>query len=194
MKYHILLCFFLFAFGIQSQHIIVQDSVWLFVSGDHDTCIESIVPRHPKTEKIFNKAKALYAKGKVEKAKVLYDKAVEIDPKYYAAIMARAEFHEANGQYDLAIDEYSLALKMLPCEKKPHLERGRVHLVTEHWGSAIQDFQEYLKWSTVNPEIYPMIATALFATGNEAAACEFLKKGVELEDPKCQSIFNEKCK
>ncbi|MCI5058404.1 MAG: tetratricopeptide repeat protein [Flavobacteriales bacterium] len=188
------IAFLCFLTHTYSQHVVVLDSAWMFVSEDGDTCYEAITERHPKTEKTFKKAEAFFKKGKLEKAKELYDKAVEMDPKYYDAIMARAEFHEASGALDLAIKEYTLAIKMLPCEKKPHLERGRVHLTQEHWGSAIQDFQAYLKWSTINAEIYPMMATAMFATKNDAAACKFLEKGIKLDDDVSQKMFDERCK
>lgn len=72
----------------------------------------TLAPTDPKL--YYNKALILGQNGQVEQGLASLQKAIQLKPNYLDARMALAQFYTNQKQYDQAIDQYNLVLKLTP--------------------------------------------------------------------------------
>jgi serine/threonine protein kinase/Tfp pilus assembly protein PilF len=100
-----------------------------------------------------NRGLALYNVGQVDKAILVYRKALMVDPVFARQHRARMAIvhnnlgvaYDANGQADMAIYEYREALRLNPCLADAHNNLGTALRAKGLLGEAISEYREALR-------------------------------------------------
>ena len=56
-----------------------------------------------------------------------YDKAIEINPKFYGAIVSRGTLSDENEEYNIAIEYYERAIMLEPENPQAHFNMGNTY-------------------------------------------------------------------
>jgi tetratricopeptide (TPR) repeat protein len=81
----------------------------------------------------------------LNKARLAYQKALEIDPKDAAALLALARLYSSLGDYERAVATYNRAIQSHPKETALRYELGMCHARFKKWEPAIQSLQSALQ-------------------------------------------------
>ncbi len=78
------------------------------------------------------------------------------------------------GRYDMAIDDYTTAIKAKPDYENAYFNRGNAYYALERYSQAIEDYNKVIELNPKNPYSYYNIACI-----RSVEACKWLKKSVE---------------
>lgn len=90
------------------------------------------------------------------------------------AYVNRGLAYVGKGQYDLAVDDYTTAIKAKPNYENAYYNRGNAYYALERYGLAIDDYNKVIELNPKNPNSYYNIACI-----RSVEACKWLKKSVE---------------
>ena len=105
--------------------------------------------------------------------------------------------YAGKGQYDLAIDDYTKAIRATPKYEKAYYNRGNAYYAKGKYSQAIDDYTRAIELNPKNP--YPYYNLACIYS---MRACTMLKKSVEnglkdwdlvKEDKDLENIRNSSC-
>jgi tetratricopeptide (TPR) repeat protein len=132
---------------------------------------------------------ALAALGKEKEARADFDRAIEIDPKDFSALIGRGELARAAKQWEEAIADYSAVLVADPNDYRARMGRASAYYVSAVLDKAAEDFAEVVR--RFPSEAQPANDYAwLLATGtkdevrNGAKAIELAKVACQLTEYK----------
>lgn len=113
---------------------------------------EDMNARTDKLEQLKNTAAVYSALGSAyqkrkdyEKALMMVEKALSIDPNDFAALEVRGKIRTDLGDYRGAISDFDAALKIMPNMPPAYLERGIAKLLSGNETEAQKDFDKYLQ-------------------------------------------------
>jgi tetratricopeptide (TPR) repeat protein len=141
-----------------------------------------------KTDDKIDTAESLYVKGSMlslggefEEALHAFNKAIELDPNYKAAYLARAQLLAWDlGKWRLAIKNFSKLMEFEPEDIYNYLHRGECY---EQLGNRDQAFRDYDKAIQVGPKnatAYEWRGNAYYRIGQYHEALKDYSKAIEL--------------
>jgi tetratricopeptide (TPR) repeat protein len=93
---------------------------------------------------IYQLGNANFELGNLEKAKELVQKSLEIDPRNAAYYDLRASIYEAQGHFDLAIEDYTVSISLYPDDCEIHMALGQLFKKIQNPLRAKEYFQNAL--------------------------------------------------
>lgn len=137
-----------------------------------------------RADAFYWSAYALDELGRYDEAIADLDRAIELSPDFYNALLNRGLARRKNGQLEAAIADYGRAIEIDPDRETAYNNRGSVYLRLERYDLAIEDFRASLEREPGNLRTrynfglaleyagYPEAALAIFdtvlASGDEA--------------------------
>lgn len=97
-------------------------------------------------------------------------------------------------KYDLAISDYSVAIKITPNNPAPHAYRGRAYYETDNFEKSLNDYNKAIELDERFVYAYYNRALLNYTKLNEySSACEDLKKASELGDLDSKQFLKDYC-
>ena len=147
----------------------------------------SYTQENPKCKKLLIKANSLIdnEKPNYNKALKLYSKALKIDAKYYQAMYNRARIYDDIGQHQLAIDDLTQCIKLIPAKEnkkiaQAYTNRGVAYRNLDRLDEALLDYNKAIESDNSVPQAYYNRAWIYKLKNNMKSACEDLNKSLEL--------------
>lgn len=145
---------------------------------------------HRSKETFKDLGRAWRGKGNFEQAILCFEKAIEIDFGYAAAIGYLADTYLEMGEYVQAIKYYKTAVRISPEDRYNYYNLGEVYTNQELWDEAVQSYYTSIKIAPEDVETLKEIVSVLRKKGlsgdNEAA--EYLK-GKDFTPAQIESVL-----
>jgi len=116
-------------------------------------------------------------------------KAIQPEPSSAMEFFTRGQTHLGNGQYDLAIADFTKALELGPEGKAPYQLRGVAHLEKNQYDLAIVDFSKAIEIDPKDPYTYDKRSLAYLLSGRFKPAVTDLKKAIDLDPKKAAPYY-----
>jgi tetratricopeptide (TPR) repeat protein len=113
-------------------------------------------------------------------ARSIYEKIVEVDPKYKKALMGFAETQQALGEFDKALKSYFQAAVLDPTDAEPLYRASLVYLETGKYDEAIRQLKRVLNVNELFPRTHYFIGKSYYFLDNHVEAMEELSKEKQL--------------
>ncbi len=126
-------------------------------------------------EYFFDKALEATKNGEFVKALKLWDQVIEISPNDAAALSNRGNVRLILGDPQGDIEDQTMAMKLLPLETDPHLNRGTAEEFLRLWDEAEQDYNWVLNHN-------PDDVSALYNLGNVKLSQDHFSQAEEFFD------------
>jgi tetratricopeptide (TPR) repeat protein len=130
----------------------------------------------------YNRAYAYGNKGDAVRAFADLNKAIELDPKYNDAYLARTSYFEDKKEYDKAIADYTKAIEIDPNKGYVYSNRGTAYLRKKDYDRAIADYTKAIefnpKWAD---DYYDYRGIAYDAKGEHGLAISDYNKAIEID-------------
>jgi tetratricopeptide (TPR) repeat protein len=120
-------------------------------------------PRKP--EEFYARGVVRLEQGDLEGAMADFNKAIELLPKYSAAISARVSVKSVQGDLEGALADYGRAIELTPDIAIPYYSRGFILLEQEDFDAAIKDFDKAIETQPGVAIVYRNRADARRAKG-----------------------------
>lgn len=115
-----------------------------------------------------------------------FDKAIALEPEFWASYMVRARARDSKGDYDGAISDYSKAIDLNPTFAKLYNDRGYVHYEKDNYERAIIDYNKAIEIDAGYGVAYANRGRARLAVADYEGALSDYDQAVEL-DPGAES-------
>lgn len=129
----------------------------------------------------FKLGEAYRARGRWEKARSEYGKAIGISPQYYEAYKAIGETYLAQGRPHSAVEFLQRAAAIRNDDPQLHLDLGWVFLSKGNYADAASEFARALKGDPDNPRIHYFIGKMCLDKEEYQRAIFHLKKALPLK-------------
>lgn len=155
--------------------------------------MERIIPKFIKNDSYTTfrsgrlKAKTMNFKAAIE----LYSKALQENPGFYAAYIARGEAKIAINQFRSAIKDFDEALKINPRAFRAYCKRGEAKVKLKDYQGALADVNKSLQINNNFVDSYICRGDIKIKTGNPAAALKDLDKAIE-HDSESLDAYNKR--
>lgn len=116
-------------------------------------------------------------------------KAIQPEPSSAMELFARGQTHLGNGQYDLAIADFTRALELGPEGKAPYQYRGAAYLEKNQYDQAIVDFSKAIEIDPKDPFTYDKRSLTYLLSGRFKPAVADLKKAIDLDPKKAAPYY-----
>lgn len=100
-----------------------------------------------------------------DKARLDYERAIEIDPKHVPAYLGLARLHELSKNHAAAIATYEKALKEVPKEAAVWFEAGMIHAQHKEWEPSLLKLQKAAALAPDNQRVQKTYGMALARAG-----------------------------
>ena len=137
-------------------------------------------------ESHYKKGFSFYKQENLARARIHFDKALELDPQLVSAYYYRGIVHYRQGRYDQAIADCSSALKINPLHAEAYNIRALVWLEKGEIDRAIKDCDRVLKIDPQNIAAYSTLGVAWLQKGELEWACSDLRKACDLG--RCETL------
>ena len=107
--------------------------------------------------------------------------------KLVDAHKARGNIYFANGDYDGAIADYDMAIKLRPKDAEAYVKRGTAYASMDDYGRAIADFGSAIRLRPNRASFYTMRGHAYEKTGDKNQAIADYRKALQI-DPSLQAV------
>ena len=84
----------------------------------------------------------------------LWTNVIKNSPKNPRAYNIRGLYFFNRGRYDLAIKDFSKAIRSCPAFLEPYSNRGITYYMIQDYEKALLDFNEYIKFNETNPAVF----------------------------------------
>ena len=138
--------------------------------------------RKDKVTVLSDIGSALFENGDSDQARRLYEAALEIDPKYEAALQGLGDVYAEMGLYEKKIECYSEAIALSPRDRHSYYERGRAYEQAGHRSEALKDFKSAIRLAQNDSETLKEISDILQKEKlkkNESRRAYLLKAGFD---------------
>lgn len=134
---------------------------------------------------------SLFAEGKVEEAIGHYNKAIALSQSHSAEFYAnRGIAYSHLGQQQLAIEDYTEAIRLKPDLVVAYNNRGNTFNRLGQYQNAIQNYNKAIRLKPDHADAYQNRAVAYFKKGDEIRGCLDAQKACELGN--CKTIETAK--
>lgn len=114
-----------------------------------------------------------------------YSRALEVDPEYHEALINRGSQYIALGEYELALQDYDLAVAIAPVAPA-FVGRGDVNLELGRFAEALSDYETALRMRPPDGFMYFRLARAYFGLGRYQEAIDAADLAMTIE-PCCRN-------
>lgn len=135
----------------------------------------------PASEKVFQEASTLYAKGKNREALLTCDKALEIDRENYKALSLKGLILALDVSPEQGIGQVLKALKINPDYTQAFYDMAMAQKLAKHYDESISYFQKVLAVDPKNTWSLYGIATNYADKKDKANALSYLQKAMALD-------------
>jgi tetratricopeptide (TPR) repeat protein len=115
-----------------------RNKVW---ASDYTLWADCLKKSPSKPRALSNYGKTLADAGHASEALVYYDKAIKINPRFYAAYCNRGAAYDALGNYKQAIEDLDRAIEINPKYADAYKNRGIAYNSLGNHNQAIADFK-----------------------------------------------------
>jgi len=120
-----------------------------------------------------------------------YAKAIETDMYFPYSYTNRARYYRHKGDFgDHMINDYTMALSLLPHDKDIRNNRGIAYSVRQQYQLALQDFELVIQEYPDYADPYTNMGIVYANMGENQAAVDSLLKAIKLDDPKGAAYYN----
>ncbi len=157
------------------------------------------VPEKVKAENAEFYFKRAFKKGEVGDSYGAisdYNKAIEINPKYYDAYINRGNQKKALKDYEGAIKDFNRAIIINPDDSFAYYNRARAKWFLKDNYGAISDFNKVISIDPNNPrilDVYSNLGVAKEGIGDMKGACTDWRKASSLGDKESAKWVKEDC-
>lgn len=135
----------------------------------------------PASEKVFQEASTLYAKGQNREALLTCDKALEIDRENYKALSLKGLILALDVSPEQGIGQILKALKINPDYTQAFYDMAMAQKLAKHYDESIFYFQKVLAADPKNTWSLYGIATNYADKKDKANALSYLEKAMALD-------------
>lgn len=135
----------------------------------------------PASEKVFQEASALYAKGKNREALLTCDKALEIDRENYKALSLKGLILALDVSPEQGIGQILKALKINPDYTQAFYDMAMAQKLAKHYDESISYFRKVLAADSKNTWSLYGIATNYADKKDKANALSYLQKAMTID-------------
>lgn len=132
-----------------------------------------------EAERLISLGRTLLQRGMPDKAAERFAKAVELDPKNMAAVLAYGESLVASKKLDEALVQFTRAKEIAPNSKEAALGIGTVHLEKGEVDKAIREISDAAMLNPKPAKAYFWLGAAYEKKGDLPNAVKYYKKAVE---------------
>ncbi len=118
-------------------------------------------------------------KGEYDRAIEDYNKAIELDPKYWESYMNLGFIYLKKGEYARALENYNKTVEINP-DSLSYNNRGFVYFDTKEYESALKDFEKAATLNPKNMDTLLGLAVTCLEMNNIKKAKEYLNKAIKL--------------
>jgi Flp pilus assembly protein TadD len=115
--------------------------------------------------RLYNQARDLYQKGKIDEAIALYRQALALNPANLEALNNLGLALDAQGKYDEAMADLTVADKLRPNDPITESNIGHVLYHEKEYEGAAAAYRKALALKSNNPDALNGMGAVLFATG-----------------------------
>ena len=159
--------------------------------------ISSIKTIEVEAYEYYLKGRQLFHQLIFDEAKIMFEKAIELDPEYASAYAGLADVHSwlyewiGSKESDLtAAERYSSkALLLAPDLAESHTARGFVLSLASKYAEAEKEFKEAIRLDPNLYEAYYLFGRACFAYGEIEKSAELFRKAAEIRKEDFQSML-----
>ena len=135
----------------------------------------------PASEKVFQEASTLYAKGQNREALLTCDKALEIDRENYKALSLKGLILALDVSPEQGIGQILKALKINPDYTQAFYDMAMAQKLAKHYDESISYFQKVLAVDPQNTWSLYGIATNYADKRDKANALSYLRQAMALD-------------
>ncbi len=136
---------------------------------------------NPDQAETYNNLGALYIDQKRNGDAIMYlNEAIVREPRYFRALLNRANAHTNLGEFTQALSDFDRAAALKPNDPGLLLNRGLAYFSMDKYEAAIDDFSHALAVTPEDARLYLERARALTKLGYPADAYEDLEDAVQL--------------
>jgi len=147
--------------------------------GDFDMAIDDYtkaLAKNPNLSQAFSQRGVAYErKGKLDQS---------------MANVTRGKAYAKKAEYDMAIDEYTRAIKINPDNGDVYYRRGKVYAVMDKHDEAINDFTSALQQIPDNPKVYYRRASSYLARGDTDLTIRDYTNAIELKPDYAEAFYS----
>ena len=145
-------------------------------------------------ESLVKQGKRANYQDKPDEAIELFNKALELDPKFSDAYSGRAFAYYRKGDNARAISDYSRVIELDPTNADVYISRGSSYNDTEKYDLALKDFNNAIELEPENARAYNNRGWAKKGLGDKDGACKDWKKSKKLGNGEAKIILrNNQC-
>ena len=142
------------------------------------------------SEDKLEKGKALMKEGKFREALAFLNGAIESDNDNYEALNARGVVYYELKEYQNALLDYDLALKLKPDYYRPYYNRALLKVAQNDGNSALKDYAEAVRLDPKNAEIFVNRGQLLAALAQPDAALRDFEQATVLDSANALAWYN----
>ncbi len=120
--------------------------------------------------------------NKYEDAILQYTKAVDLDPEYEKAYVARAFAYEKMGDFAQAAEDYERAIVFLPKDEVVHCQAGKAYYLSGEMGKALAKLNKAISRKSNYLDAYQVRTKVYLGLGRYDEALEDCKKALRLKE------------
>lgn len=122
-----------------------------------------------------------------------FDRAIELNPEFVLALMARANILSDWKNYDAALYDYDKVIELNRTYHYAYKARGQVKLLNKDFKGAVDDFTRFLIFEETDPSAYYYRGLAKIGTNDLLEGCLDLSKAADMGYVAAQKIIKKTC-
>lgn len=119
-------------------------------------------------------------KGEYDKAIILLNKDIEINPEYLESYLMLGGVYSEKGDYDQAILMVNKAIKLNPRNARFYASRGNIYYKKRDFDKALADYNHAIELDPKDELLYPSRASVYISLKNAGKAIADYSKAIEL--------------
>ncbi len=119
------------------------------------------------------------------------NRAVELDPNYYKARVARGKVFRLTRKYNEALADYNKAISLKPNDDEAYNNRGNVYFNLQQYDKALADYQKVMELNPGEPKAYGNSGAIYLQKGNFSKAFELLDKALKIYPGYQDALMNQ---
>jgi serine protease Do len=171
-------------FTIDRDNFMLESAMYTATTGEHKEAIselKTILDEKPDDALALNTLGIIsFLIDNKSDAMDYFNTTIEKNPIDPLGFVNRAAMYEKQGEKDLAIEDVSSAINLIPNQSDYYLFRARLYISQEEYSKARTDLNEGLKYDRNNAYLYYSRAIANAFSGNRSAAIDDVRTAFRL--------------
>jgi len=118
------------------------------------SCASNRLVQSKQAEDYFNLGTEHLQQGRYDQAISLFNKVLEINPRYAEAYLNRGIAYRQKGQHDQAVSDYGMVLQIDPKDTRAFCNRGNVYIEKGQYDKAISDYNKALEINSKDAQVF----------------------------------------